>query len=123
MIIEDLAQYLEDEGIGTQGTDIFAGYFPDSVNTGLCVIDTGGVVADIDLPTRAKTIQIFVRGATYEDGQNLIDAVRDLLHQLANTQIGSYYFYYILALSDGGHIGRNDRGLDEFSINFTALIR
>lgn len=121
MIISDLAQYLEDQGVGTQGTDIFVGYLPDEVNTGLCVIDTGGTPQDPDLPHRTKTFQVFIRGANYTDGQALVDSVRDTLHQLTNTTIGSFYFYYILALSDGGHIGQNDRGLDEFSINFSAL--
>lgn len=122
MVISDIAQYLEDQGIGTQGEDIFIGYIPDDVETGLCLIDTGGVTPDVDLPTRDKTIQVFVRGATYTAGQGLIDSVRGVLHQLTNTAIGGYYFYYILALSDGGHIGRNDRGLDEFSINFNTLL-
>jgi hypothetical protein len=123
MIITDLAQYLVTQGVGTLGSSIFASYLPDNVDTGLCVIDTGGVAPDVDLPTRKKTFQVFIRGANYTTGQSLLDNVRGELHQLANTQIGDYYFYYILALSDGGHIGKNERGLDEFSINFTALIR
>jgi len=45
------------------------------------------------------------------------------LHQVGNEQIGDTYFYYILANSEGGHIGRNERGLDEFSINFICLTR
>jgi hypothetical protein len=94
---------------------------PDSVDTGLCVLDTGGVMPDPYLPTKSPTFQIFIRGADYVTGKAKLDAVRAALHQLANTQIGSTYFYYILAQSEGGHIGRNERGLDEFSINFIAL--
>lgn len=123
MIITDIAQYLEDEGVGTLGTNIFAGYFPDNVDSGVCVIDTGGVAPDPDLPTRNKTFQVFIRGTDYETGQDLVDTVRSTLHQISNQTIGSFYFYYVLALSDGGHIGRNDRGIDEFSINFQSLIR
>lgn len=122
-LIGDIADYLVTKGLGTVGTNIFASYMPDSVDTGICVLDTGGVMPDPDLPTKSPTFQIFIRGADYETGKAKVNAVRTTLHQVANTTIGSIYFYYILAQSEGGHIGRNERGLDEFSMNFICLTR
>lgn len=122
-ILDDIADYLEDEGVGTVGTDIFKSYMPDAVDTGICVLDTGGPQPDKDLPTKKPTFQVFIRGAAYITGRAKLDAVRAALHQVTNTTIGNTYFYYILALSEGGHIGRNERGLDEFSINFLCLTR
>ena len=122
-LLDDIAQYLENEGIGTIGTDIFKSYMPDVVDTGLAVLDTGGPQPDKDLPTKSPTFQIFIRAADYITGRAKLDAVRVALHQVGNEQIGDTYFYYILANSEGGHIGRNERGLDEFSINFICLTR
>lgn len=122
-ILDDLAAYMQTNSIGTLGTDLFKSYMPDAVDTGVCILDTGGPMPDKDLPTKKPTFQVFVRGATYILGRAKLDAVRALLHQVGNTTIGGTYFYYILAQSEGGHIGRNERGLDEFSINFICLTR
>jgi len=122
-LIDDIAQKLVDSGLGTIGTTIYKAYMPDSVDTGMCVLDTGGPQPDKELPTHSPTFQVFIRGATYVLGRTKLDAVRTALHQVKNTTLGNTYFYYILAQSEGGHIGRNARGLDEFSINFIALTR
>lgn len=120
-VIADIATYLQTAGLGTVGTSIFASYTPDVADNMICVLDTGGPMPDPYLPTKSPTFQVFIRASDYETGRTKLDRVRSTLHQLANTTIGMTYFYYILAQSEGGHIGRNERGLDEFSINFFAL--
>lgn len=122
-VIDDIAQYLDDNDIGTLGTDIFKSYLPDNVDTALVVLDTGGPQPDKDLPTKSPTFQILLRAPDYSTGKAKLDSIRTLLHQITNTTVGSTYYYYILAQSEGGHIGRNERGLDEFSINFYCLTR
>jgi len=120
-LIDDIAGHLVTAGVGTLGTDIFKSYLPDTVDTGLAILDTGGPTQDKELPTKLMTFQIFIRAADYATGKAKLEAVRDALHQTKNEQIGGLYFYYILAQSHGGHLGRNERGLDEFSINFICL--
>jgi len=122
-ILNDLATYMQTNSIGTIGTTLFKGYMPDAANAGVAIFDTGGPEPDKYLPTKKPTFQVFVRAATYTAGKAKLDAVKALLHQVGNTTIGDTYFYYILAQSGGGHIGRNERGQDEFSINFICLTR
>jgi len=122
-LIDDIATQLQTAGIGTVGTDIFKSYLPDNVTNSMAVLDTGGTQPDPDIPTKEPTFQIVIRNATYSAGKTLLDAIRSALHQKANVTYGSTYFYFILAISEGGHLGRNDNGFDEFSINFRARIR
>ena len=124
-LISEVAQYLDDQGIGTEGTDIFHSYLPDSVDAAIAVLDTGGVQPDRYLPTKEPTFQIFVRSTSYNLGKATIDSIRTALHKKVNLNLvsGGIYFYFIFALSEGGHIGRNGRGLDEFSMNFQARTR
>ena len=124
-LISDIADYLATQGLGTVGTDIFYSYMPDAGDNIMAVLDSGGVKPDIYLPTKDQTFQIFIRSSTYAAGKSKLDSVRSELHNLYNTTIGSYYFYYIQAIAEGGHLGRNPdmRGLDEFSINFHAKTR
>ena len=126
VVAKQIATYLQAQGIGTIGTDLFYGYLPDKTGLPLvCVLDTGGMRPDIDLPTKRPTFQVFVRGATFVSGKEKIEAIRALLHQSHNTTLvaNQTFFYYIYALSEGGHIGRNASGQDEFSMNFEALTR
>jgi hypothetical protein len=122
-MVLDIATYLDTQGLGDLGTDIFYSYAPGQKATGIFVLDTGGPKPDSYIPTKNPTFQVFIRAARYVTGKALLDQVRAALHQLANTTMGSTYFYYILATSEGGHIGPNEAGQDEFSINFQTLTR
>lgn len=123
--IEQVATYLQAGGIGTLGTNLFISNLPDSVDSCVAVFDTGGMTPDIYLPTKEPTFQVLVRSTTYDLGKAKIDSIRALLHRNFNVTlvVGQTYVYSILAMSEGGHIGQNERGLDEFSMNFKALTR
>lgn len=124
-MISDIATYLAAQGLGTVGTDIFYSYLPDAGDDLLTVLDTGGQQPDIYLPTKEPTFQILIRASTYTAGKTKLDSVRTALHNKYQTTIGSTYFFFIQAASEGGHLGRNPdtRGLDEFSINFHCRTR
>jgi hypothetical protein len=91
----------------------------------VAVLDTGGLEPDPDLPVKEPTFQVFVRNANYTDGKAKLDEIRELLHQKVNLELvtGQTYFYFILLNAEGGHIGKNERGMDEFSMNFRCRTR
>ena len=124
-LITEVAQYLAAQGLGTVGTNIFYSYAPDNEVTGLYVMDTGGPQPDKYLPTKEPTFQVFIRAEDYNTGKTLLDSVRSALHQQKNVRLvaNQTYFYFILAVSEGGHIGRNESGFDEFSMNFQCRTR
>lgn len=124
-VISEVKQYLIDQGVGDT-SEIFYSYMPDiAQDLTVAVLDTGGVAPDIDLPTYDPTFQIFIRSVDYDTGKTALDTIRGLLHQKTNSQLvgGGKYFYFIHAQSEGGHIGRNDNGKDEFSMNFICKHR
>lgn len=125
MIIDDIAQHLHNQSIASLGTSLFKGYLPDDPDTCIAVLDTGGVLPSRDIPTKKPTFQVFIRATSYAAGKGKLDAVRAALHQQRNLQLipSGTYFYYIYALAEGGHLGRDDNGLDLFSINFGAETR
>lgn len=126
-LIEQVATYLQDDlSLGTIGTNIFIGFAPDSESTPtqiISVLDTGGTAPDPYLPTYMPTFQVFIRAADYDTGKAILDSVRGL-HQFKGSLVsGQTYFYYILAISEGGHLGRDEAGRDLFSINFRCKTR
>lgn len=123
-LISDIATHLETNGLGTVGTNIFYSYIPDIDGNVIAVLDTGGPQPNVDIKElKEPTFQIFIRNSSYASGKSQLDSVRSLLHRLIETTIGSTYFLNCFAQSEGGHIGRNERDQDEFSINFIAKTR
>lgn len=125
MLIDDVAQHLHNQGIASLGSTLFKGYLPPTPDVCMSVLDTGGMTPSIDIPTKEPTFQVFIRSDNYVNGKTKLDAVREALHQQKSTQLvpDGTYFFFIFAISEGGHLGRNDEGLDEFSINFRCRTR
>ncbi|MBU1110783.1 minor capsid protein [Patescibacteria group bacterium] len=124
-LIDNIADYLASNGVGTVATNIFVGTLPDSPDTCIAVLDTGGSQPDQYIPTKEPTFQILIRSTDYDLGKTKLDLIRSLLHQKSNLQFvtGGQYCYFVLALSEGGHIGRDLNGFDMFSINFQTRTR
>lgn len=124
MILSEVAQYLHNNGIGTLATNLFYAKMPD-VTEGVAVLDTGGAEPDHELPIRHPTFQILIRSASYATGKAKLEAIFALLNNQYNRTLvnGGTYFYYIQAIAEGGHIGENEAGEQEFSINFKAETR
>lgn len=125
ILIEQVGQYLEDQGVGTVGTNIFLGYQPETPDNCVAVILTAGSTPSIDIPTKEPRFQILIRNTNHETGNNKLNTIRDLLHQFKNSELvsGQTYFYYIFAVNEGGTIGRDPNGRDEWSINFYTKTR
>jgi len=123
--IDDIAQYLEDNSIGTVATDIYKAYLPDSPDDCVVIYNTGGFEPDIYLPTADPTFQIYVRSTDYTTGKDKVDAIVALLHRQANKQFvtSGNYFYFLTLMSEPVHIGRDENERDEFSINLRGHTR
>lgn len=122
-MLDDLVSYMDGNGIGTVGTNLFRSYMPTSPVNCVAVIETGGPQPNKELPLKKPTFQVLIRNSSYSAGKTKLNAVRSLLQQKSQTQIGSTFFLYILAISEGGHLGRDERGADQFSINFICETR
>lgn len=124
-IIDDIAEYLEDQSIGTVGTDIIMSNVLDTPDNIVVVRDTGGAKPDAYIPTGVPDFQIYVRNKRYATGKALIDSIAELLHRVANTTLiaGGKYFYYIVMATEVLPIGRDDKGRSEFSVNFNTKVK
>lgn len=124
-LANDVATYIDSNTSLTAGTNLFIGRQPSSPTTCVVVYETGGSQPDGDAPTQLETptFQILIRSSDYATGRTYLDTMRSLFHKLIETDVGSTHFLNCFAVSEGGHIGQDDAGADEFSINFMALIR
>lgn len=123
MIAKAIADYLVTEGLGTFATDIFVSSLPPTPDDCIAVIETNGDAPEVDIPLYNPTFQVLIRNSSYATGSEKLAAVRDALHRVANITQNDIYFYYILANTNGGSIGKDGNGRDEFSINFRCKTR
>lgn len=122
-MLDDIAQFLADGGLGTIATDIFTTYQPSSPDNCIAVLETGGPEPPEIAAIKTPTFQVITRNNNYDNGKVKHDAVRARLQAIKNTTIGNTFFYYILLVSEGGHIGRDEPGRDEWSLNFRCQTR
>jgi hypothetical protein len=123
-LIEQIATYLQNDlSLGTIATDIFIGFLPETPDTCIAVLDTGGVTPNVYVPTKSPTFQVLVRATNYDNGKTVLDSVRGLHRLFGQLVSGQDYFLKLHAISEGGHIGRDEQGRDLFSINFVNETR
>lgn len=123
MLTTEIANLLQAQAVGTPGTSIFEGYLPDDPDACLAIFDTGGLPPDRDLPVADPTFQVLVRSTSLPLVRAKVDAVVTALHQLSNESLGGTHYYYIFLMGEPAHIGRDQKGRDEYSINFVAKYR
>jgi hypothetical protein len=125
LVIDDLAQYLALNGVGTLGVNLFEAFFPPNPDSATASLETGGTKPEIDIPLYSPSFQVLVRSTAYDLGRTQCDLIRSLLHNQYNKQfvVGGIYFYFTRLIADGGHIGQDATGRDIWSMNFECLRR
>jgi hypothetical protein len=125
LVAKEVVEYLQDNGIGTEGTDLFYDAFPDDRNNIIGIFTTGGETPDIYLPTANPSFEVLVRDTTQANAYSKISNIVALLHEKYNLQLvddGNYYFY-ILLMGEINTLGRDDKQRIEYSANFRTYIR
>lgn len=123
MIITDLAQYLEDNNIGTVGTDLYVGELPLDKNNCIALVYSPSPEPDKSIPYYDQTIDIWARFSSYEDGYNMLQTVFDLIHRAENYQMGGWHIYLSYA---NGLINDNGRDVERrhlFQLTLTFVYR
>lgn len=100
----DIACYLDSEGIGILGKDIFANLNPPPKPDSLLMISNSGTYesASPNLNYKYPTIQIVSRGSIGKRGECVDRLLRvdKAIHGLTNTKINSSLYVYIFCNSE-----------------------
>jgi len=120
MLATDVAEYLEDQSIGTVGTDIFVGQMPDTANNVIAVYEYAGTPPECVGRVESPRLVVRVRNATYANARNKARDILYLLHTKANITIESHSYLYIRAVGSINYLGRDAEDRVLFSIDFIA---
>lgn len=104
-MIPALADYLEEQNIGTVGEDIFLGELPlteaDDDNNSACIslVASPSPEPNKSIPYYEQRVDVLARYSDYEDGYAKMQEIFDLLHKQENyDDISGYHIYLSYAL-------------------------
>lgn len=137
-LIDDIAEYLEDNAIGTIGTNLFKSVVPSSPHACVGIVKTGGSGSSQAEKTRRASFQVVVRsgktgatGASEADlsaAYDLAESIRNLLHADDGTLAvqfvmdGNTTVLTTEAIQEPSNLGKDDNGRFRIVANYDMLI-
>lgn len=113
-----LLDYLEANGVGTSGQDLFLMQLPEQVQTGTILAMTGGPVVSGN-PTRNITFQIQHRTPSAEEGLRKATEINNLLNNQWNVVPG--FPGRVEAASEAGAAFKDDSGNFIYPLSYAVV--
>lgn len=130
MIVEEIAEYLAADGLGTFDPtgiigDIFIETMPDSPDVAIGLFTTGGLAPDVATSVARPRVQLVVRGGRDpREAALLATAIYEALHGLRSMEFvpGGTRIMLASAVQSGPiRLGPDDNGRHEYSINLQFI--
>lgn len=127
MIIEQIASYLDELGIGVYDTigvsgNIFLEHLPDNPDIAIALYSSGGSPADSKLNYDLVAVQIMVRGGLdATQAQSLAQGIYDEIHGFEGALFVGGGDWIVSCLGIQSHpvlLGKDANGRFEYSLNF-----
>lgn len=118
----EIAEYLEDEGVGTVGTDLFAGEVPADVANAVVVTQFPGRAPELTLASDGWThefprLQIRVRNTDEGNALTKAAACGDALSKVANQTIEGVRYRSVNMVQSPGLLFRDEQNRPNYGFN------
>ena len=126
-LAKQFIEFLEDEGIGNVGENLFAGQIPakmQKTNSGdmIVVRETGGLDASLYVPFFYPTLQVVVKNFEYDKAEEKMKEIHDLVHSTMrfDLQDGGYDVQIIRVIGHWTHVGVDENDCNTFAMNLVV---
>lgn len=125
-LIESIGQFIEDEGLGVQGTDLFIGDMPQNApETATAVVETSSLAPtfshDINgVNYEQPGFQIYTRAELYATARSLAESIWIALNKQVNVTLSGSFFLRIEAVQSPFSLGRDDKHLAQIVANYNV---
>lgn len=126
-MLDDIAEYLEDQNIGTVAVDIFCDYMPETPDAVIAIFDYPSVppqhtMGDSGPVLQHHRLQVLVRGAEGGTGtvaaRDQARAIYDLLVTQVGTTINNKLYVDIAAVEEPHLLDRDSSQRATYAVNF-----
>ena len=132
-LLDELGTYLQTQGIGTLGTDLFRAFLPDAPAAAVALIETGGLAPQFILDTPGvhidqPSLQVLSRGPvppavpnSYDTARAKIGDVIVALGAISNTDLSGVRYLRCVPSQAPFSLGPDDQGRRLVACNFQVM--
>lgn len=119
----DIAQLLEDQGVGVMAQDIFVGNIPQEIDTCIGVFDNGGTTSLNVYQRDEMLVRFQIRSPIndYNTGYNLANSVKEAVLGCESVTINEKDYILFNLVGDINHLGLDDLNRHRFSLNLRVV--
>lgn len=127
--LEAVGDYVQAQGQGTLGTNLFLGRMPDTPDVCVGLYEYGGGLPEMTFGSSGIAIdrprlQVMCRAGRddYPAARDKAVALRDLLTSITNTTLGAFSVLRIEATQSVNPIGPDEKDRPLVSVNFNVMV-
>jgi len=125
--IGSIATHLQNEGLGTAGTDLFVGFSPDADGTIVLLSETSGSIMETQgtaLAVQKPQLQVMTMGDPFDyvGPKTRIESIQTLLANITDSTISGTHFLSIRPNGTINALGQDDTQAFQFTANFEVTI-
>jgi len=120
-MLSDIGNYLQVQGIGTLGTNIFLGMIPDKPDNCIVLFEYAGSPPDLYWNGEYPGLQVRVRNKSYAAARTKIGEVMEKLHGLHEQTLSGTRYLLIKARGSPEILKRDNNNRVELFVNFEII--
>jgi hypothetical protein len=120
-MLSDIGNYLQAQGIGTLGTNIFLGMMPDEPDNCIALFEYAGSPPDLHWNGEYPGLQVRVRNKSYAAARTKIEEVAKKLHGLHEQTLSGTRYLLIKARGSPEVLKRDNNNRVELFVNFEII--
>lgn len=122
-MIDAILDYMEDNGIGTVGTDIFMGELPLDDEDCISVVTAPSPEPNKSIPYYTQSVDVWARFKSYDDGMAKLQSVFSLFHRSENYELDGFHVYLSYALGMIDDLDRDSERRHLFKLTLDFVYR
>ena len=120
-MLKGIGTYLQSQGIGTLGTDLFLGLMPDQPDNCIALFEYAGSPPDLHWNGEYPGLQVRVRNKSYAAARTKIGEVAKKLHGLHEQTLFGTRYLLIKARGSPEVLKRDNNNRVELFVNFEII--
>jgi len=124
VFLDDIASYLQTNGIGTIGATLFTVKLPENVDAAVLLQERAGMAPDPITTIERPGFRVLCRNVDTDAGAlaayNKAYAIKKLLHRAVGVTMGTALYHRIDATGNPTFNGQDQRGRPIYEVSFIA---